>query len=178
MTDDKKQSGSRIIIDKLNFAEWQKFKELRLRAIREDPQAFITPYAKEIQTTNEKWQERLKNYQGENAIMFFAKDDKNLVGMIGTYWNDKNDSEITAHIFGVYVNKKYRGQKIGKALMKKVLQYIRERKNIHLVNLRVNVEDKAPFHLYESVGFVEIGRTKIKTSDGTIHNKILMEMRI
>ena len=45
----------------LPIEEWEAYRALRLRALKEEPQAFAASYAEQVQYPPEQWQMRLRN---------------------------------------------------------------------------------------------------------------------
>ena len=45
-----------ITVRELAADEWEIFKTLRLRALQEDPEAFVASYEEESQHSDEEWQ--------------------------------------------------------------------------------------------------------------------------
>src|SRR3972149_5620739 len=105
-------------IIKLPIGQWQDYKELRLRALKTEPQNFSSPYAKEPVYPEEKWQQRLQSAnEGLTSWMYFARQNGTLVGMIGGYRDENDLKNHTAQIWGVYVDPEQRGKGIAKDLM-------------------------------------------------------------
>ena len=168
-----------LTIETINLSEWEKHKELRLRAMKKDPHAFLTTHEEENLKTDEEWQARLKKYiQGDEAIMYFAKDGENLVGMMGAYWDNSGGVGKTATLFSVYIDEECRGLGLGKALLQKILARLKMRGDIEGVRLLVNADQLAAFHLYKNMEFKEVGRSQKTMADGLEHEKIEMRLKI
>jgi hypothetical protein len=77
-------SNNDIKIINLPLENWREYKEIRLRALKADPQAFSSNFAKESAYPDEKWQQRLKTANEQDASwLYFAQEKGELVGMIG-----------------------------------------------------------------------------------------------
>ena len=87
---------TRIQIIKLPPERWNEYKALRLRALKDDPQAFGSSYTKEVAYSDDKWRERTNN------SVLFATDGNNLVGMLGVWQSEGDKENKTANIFGVF----------------------------------------------------------------------------
>lgn len=80
--------------------EWQHYRDLRLRALKEEPQAFSSTYESSVKHSDSLWMERLKDAEAEKAQwMVFAKRDDTLVGMATAFAEKERD---TAHVGAVY----------------------------------------------------------------------------
>jgi hypothetical protein len=90
--------GFRIL--QLPLDSWQEYKAIRLKALKTDPQAFLSPYSKESAYPDEKWQQRLEEANaGISSWVYFAQNEGKLVGMIGGYRPEK---ERHSESFDVY----------------------------------------------------------------------------
>lgn len=141
-----------IEIKKLPITRYKEYKALRLEALKSDPTAFGSAYSEEKKLKENEWKRRL------NSVLFVLSDNKP-VGMIGHAFYKGHNSHI-AYIFGFYVNRKYRGQGIGRELLKSVLDAISKNKKIIKIELSVNTEQVAAIRLYEKNGFLVVGRFK------------------
>ena len=59
----------------------QLYKELRLRALREEPQAFGSSYEANVNKPDSYWVERLNDVKSGNGWLVFAEINDKLVGM-------------------------------------------------------------------------------------------------
>lgn len=109
-------------IVKLEPSEWQMYKELRLKALRDSPQAFLSTYEESVKIPDEKWQFRLQEAkEGETGWLMFARNKEKLVGMMGAFRKEVSD---IATIVGVYVIRKERGKGIAKKLINQKSHFI------------------------------------------------------
>jgi ribosomal protein S18 acetylase RimI-like enzyme len=159
-----------IEVRKLRSERWREVRELRLRALKTDPAAFGSAYEEEENLPEEEWQRRMKN-----AIFALSEDNKP-VGTITYVFSDRVKSKHIARIFGVYVNPDYRGRGIGKKLLEKALELIRQNKDIVKVQLFVNRKQEAAFRLYKGMGFDVVGQMnkEIKIGD-SFYDELIME---
>lgn len=151
------------------------YRDLRLRALKEEPHAFASTHASQKDDSDEIWGERLKRYQEENGNwMVFAAISQKLVGMLGAYQTKEDIKTNAANIIAVYVAPEVRGKGISKLLMERVLQKLKASKII-TVKLSVNTSQTAALRLYERFGFSNIGKENKKLGDGQMHDEYLME---
>lgn len=82
-------------------------------------------------------------------------------------------------LFAIVVDRDYRGQGMGTALMRHIMREAKETFGIKLLHLEV-YEGNPAYRLYERLGFVEFGRHPkfLKDSDGVYHTKVLMQKRL
>jgi len=161
-------------IVKLSAEDWEEYKTLRLRALKEDPQAFGTTYQKNIAYPKAEWQRRLASVaKGETNWLLFARENNKLVGMIGAFIEE--DVEGTATIFGVYVPKEERGRGISIKLMEEILKELSKKSIFKKVKLMVSKNQLPAIGLYKKFGFKQVGIEHFKMGDGNIAEELVME---
>lgn len=160
----------------LPLYRWQEYKELRLDALKTDPQAFLSTYEKEFSYPDEKWQQRLKSAnEGKSSWMYFAQLNGKLVGMIGGYQDEDDLKNHSVQIWGVYVDTEFRGKGIAKALMSTLLEKLSENKYITVIKLEVNTDQRSAKKLYERFGFEASKTIPLVLGDGKKHEVTKME---
>ncbi len=164
---------SEIEIITLPPEEWQRYREIRLESLREEPQAFGSTYEDMEQKPDAYWQERLSAaILGEKSWLLFAREGERLVGMIGAFTDEPQE---TATIVSVYVSNGARGKGVGKALMEGILIEINQKESIRKAVLGVNQEQTAAVELYRRSGFVVSGEREEVQGDGKKHCGYWME---
>jgi ribosomal protein S18 acetylase RimI-like enzyme len=158
-----------IDVRTLQPERWREARELRLQALQTDPIAFGSAYEEEENFPEEEWQRRMKN-----AI--FALSDDRPVGTITYVFSNRVKSKHIARIFAFYVEPNYRNRGIGKKLLERALELIRENKEIVKIQLFVNREQEAAVKLYKKMGFVIVGQMnkEIKIGD-SYYDEFIME---
>jgi ribosomal protein S18 acetylase RimI-like enzyme len=165
-----------IEIVTLQPQQWLKYKSLRLRALKEEPQAFTSTYEEGVKYPYNFWQERLKQaLAGNSQWLLFAKHGDNLVGMAGGYITDEKN---TAEVVGIYVAKEARGQGISKKLIINLISRIKQNKAVKKLLIGVNPEQVEAVCLYQSLGFKIIGKEKVIFGDCKQHDSYEMELGI
>lgn len=128
--------------------DWATFKEVRLRALADSPDAFAVTLAEAEATTDAEWRERA----GGSAPVVVAFDgDERPVAMGGYFAPDDSDESF---IWGMWVDPDWRGRGQGSRILAKLLEHAdgvgRE------VSLHVAEGNRAR-GLYEAHGFVSTG---------------------
>lgn len=167
--DPELMKNDKIQIIKLPPERWKDYRSLRLRALKDDPQAFGRSYAEEASYSDEKWQEKT------NDTVLFASDGKNLIGVMGTYQSDVDKENKTANVFGVYVAPEFRGKGISKMLMQALIDELKSNTSISKLKLKVNKNQLSAVKLYEAFGFKTIKEEKALLGDGNYYDEYLME---
>ncbi|PJA87494.1 MAG: hypothetical protein CO140_04065 [Candidatus Moranbacteria bacterium CG_4_9_14_3_um_filter_40_7] len=159
-------------IVKLTPSKWEKYKNIRLEALKNDSLAFGTYHAEALKKTEAEWKATLAK---PDSYLFFAKEDEELTGMAAAYQEEGEKCKHVAYVWGVYVRAAYRGQGLGKKLMEKLLSALKENKIIK-ANLNVNTIQTEAYKLYISLGFQPIGIAhKELKIDGKYYDEYLME---
>lgn len=131
------------------------FRALRLRALREEPEAFGSSWEEENQRPLERTIARL---QAADTTAFGAFDDAgNLVGMVRLWRHDGVKTEHKADIISMYVAPEARGRGMGRKLLEAAITHARETPGIEQVMLAVVTANTAARNLYLAVGFKPYG---------------------
>jgi ribosomal protein S18 acetylase RimI-like enzyme len=158
-----------IEIKKLPLERWEDYKNLRLRALKNEPRSFGSSYQEEVSLSKEVWLSRMNN------ALFALKDDKP-IGMVVYIFENRLNSKHIAHIYGLYVDEEFRNQGIGLRLMYQAIALIHENKDIRKVELAVNPEQNFAVRLYNRCGFNSIGVYKNEFCvDGQFYDSLAME---
>jgi ribosomal protein S18 acetylase RimI-like enzyme len=138
------------------------FKEVRLRALRDTPQAFISTYAQESQFSDSEWLARAAGMDGERRVGFLAMDGENACGLVGSYL-DQNDP-TQAYLISMWAAPTHRQQGVGRRLVEEVFQWVHSRKAQTLL-LMVTSNNESAIRFYERLGFTRTGRTEPYPND-------------
>ena len=104
----------KVKIVELRPNEYLTYKQLRIKAVQECPDAFGSTYKEEIDLGDQSWKRRLK------LNMLFAQTENQIVGMIGAKIDTREKLKHSAHIISFYVLPKFRNKKIGFSLINKI----------------------------------------------------------
>lgn len=160
-----------VEIVQLRPDDWEMLRDLKLYSLEEEPVAFENPILaiKRYQDRPEQeWRTILSGGMsggrtGE-TIMFFAKEDEKLVGMVSSIIPETEPNQpIIATIQHMYVSRDHRGMGIGRKLITSLLDNLRMRDHISGARLDVVVTQTPAISLYQSVGLRITG-----TSEGSI----------
>lgn len=162
------------IITQLPVERWREYRELRLRALKTDPQAFGQSYEDAASHPEERWRQRLVDaVTGKNWLVFAERDGK-LIGMSGAYQWPEDIQANRAMIIAVFVDEDARGQGIGEQLVRAVLDQLASAGIANAI-LAVNPEQTAAVRLYERMRFRRTGVEVNRMGDGTDCEEIVME---
>jgi GNAT superfamily N-acetyltransferase len=140
--------------------DWERVKELRLRALREEPNAFHSRYEDEVEETDEEW----RDWLGRTAV-FVAGDYE---AICGAYVREDGCAQLIA----MYVLPDARGRGLGRALVAAVEDWAR-REGHPRVFLNVMDGNDAARALYESCGYRSTGVRRSDDPRSLEHAKTL-----
>ncbi len=122
---------------------------------------FLVTTLEEFQISVEEEKEwitaRLEN---DREIFLVAEMDVELVGML-VFQSPQRKRLSHTGTFGMLVDKRYRGQGIGKALIEELLSWAKQNPHIQKVSLSVFATNEPAIALYKKMGFSVEGR-KVK----------------
>lgn len=99
-----------IAVRNLSEQDWQDYRETRLAALRESPEAFVATLEQEQDYPEERWRERMNR-----ARRLLAESDGAAVGVVSIGVLD--DAENTAELFGLWVDPNWRGRGVAAKLV-------------------------------------------------------------
>jgi ribosomal protein S18 acetylase RimI-like enzyme len=140
-------------IVKLTPADWKKFKNIRLEALKNESQSFGTTYEEGLKKTVEEWKEPLGK---STSYIFGAEENNELFGLAAAYQENGKKCSHVAYIWGVYVRKSHRRKGIGKKLMVAIIKELKSKKVVK-ANLNVTIGKISALKLYQSLGFKTVG---------------------
>ncbi len=157
----------------LNDGDVEQYKDIRLEALREHPEAFLGSYEVEGQKPNQFF---LDAVHTDKVMGCFSKTSGRLLGIVGFYVITPEPQGKRRHsgkIWGFYIRPEYRGR----GFAKKLLRLLLEEAELHVekVLLKVNARSRGAIKLYQSLGFVKYGfeARSLKIGD-TYYNDVLM----
>lgn len=162
-------------IAKLGPDDWRELKTIRLEALRRDPAAFSSTYADSVTRRDEDWRQRLAN---PDAVTVVARALGVPIGMAGAIFGADGERHV-AMLFGMYVSASYRGQGVGRMLLRALIAEIVAQPEITTIRLWVTPTQQAARQLYASMGFQEVENPDRTTLDGPgAHEEIAMERAV
>jgi N-acetylglutamate synthase-like GNAT family acetyltransferase len=112
---------SEIHVRVLAEDEWQTYKSVRLRALRESPEAFVASVEEEESFDDSLWQERLARSQ-----RLLAEEDGDVIGVASVGGVHRTQAENTGELFGLWVQADRRGSGVARRLLEQAAIVARE----------------------------------------------------
>ncbi|HZS02139.1 MAG TPA: GNAT family N-acetyltransferase [Chloroflexota bacterium] len=141
-------------IRQLTHADAAEYRQLRLRGLREDPEAFGTTYDEELARPLTLIQERLRGSAGGFTLGAF---DGTLIGVVTLVREVRAKSRHRATVIGMYVAAEVRGRGVGRALLVAACARARQIDGLEQLHLAVVTTNAPARHLYRSLGFQAYG---------------------
>lgn len=130
------------------------YRELRLRGLREHPDAFTSSFEEENLRSLADTEKRLS--PNSETVMWGAFVDGALAGVVGMTRETRLKNRHKATLVAMYVAPEYGGQGLGLALVQTVIQAARAAR-LELLVLTVTDTNKQAAALYARAGFASFG---------------------
>jgi GNAT superfamily N-acetyltransferase len=135
------------------------YQAVRLRGLRESPEAFGSTYDEEIASSLDTVVARIELTSAPNGrVVLGAFADDALVGIAGCYQESKAKLRHKAVIWGMYVAPEARGHGVGRRLLERAITEARTWPDVDRVTITVVERVRAARDLYLSAGFEVFGR--------------------
>ena len=136
------------MIRRIEAADWDVLRDVRLRALQEDPDAFLATHAQESRFSDEQWQGRAAQTDAASFIVLGTESTEGLV----TGFVDEDPE--TVFLVSMWVAPALRGDGTAGRLVAHVVDWARER-GAKRVSLSVEGHNLRAAQLYERCGFTE-----------------------
>lgn len=166
MSFEQRKSLEKFNIRKLVTLDSEKFRNLRLTALKTDPQTFGGSYEDESKKDEEYWKSRISDPQ---RSFFVAEEGGNFIATAASMRMNSGNYMIT----GVYTLENFRGNKLSTQLIQCLIDEAKQ-KGAKFMDLHVNSENENAIRIYEKLGFKIIKTEKEKMGDGKIYDLHLM----
>ncbi|WP_042149501.1 GNAT family N-acetyltransferase [Paucisalibacillus sp. EB02] len=140
----------------LEPSDAKQYFELRVEALKKNPEAFATSYEEVISKPNPV-EQYVKSFGQVNHYNFGAFENEKLIGMVTLLPETKEKLKHKANIFAMYVTPEQRGNGVGKALLDAAITQAREIEGITKINLSVVSINHDAKGLYQQFGFESYG---------------------
>jgi RimJ/RimL family protein N-acetyltransferase len=129
--------------------EWEATRDIRLRSLREDPDAFCTLLASELEVEDQAWRDRVSR-----AVIFLAWKDGLAVGTAAGKPDPHEPG--SREIVGMWVDRSVRREGVAADLIATVTDWA-EDDGAQAIALWVAEDNESARRLYEKCGFVATG---------------------
>jgi GNAT superfamily N-acetyltransferase len=137
------------VIRQLRRDDWERLRDVRLRALAADPDAFLETHATASTFADEVWQERAT--PSEERVSFGADSNGRLDGLVSAFIAT---DPATVFLVAMWVAPELRGTGVAGELVESVLDWARARESVR-VCLTVEPTNVRAARLYQRCGFIE-----------------------
>lgn len=167
-------SDSALVVRPLLADEWPLYRDLRLRALHDSPDAYGSILALESTRSNEEWADRLaRGVQSASELPLVADWAGEPCGLAWARLDD--DAPESAHLYQMWVASEQRRRGVGRALVDAAAAWARAMSATQL-ELDVTCNNEAAVRLYEGAGFVAYGERRALRPGSTLEAQGMRRM--
>ena len=157
--------------------DWPTVRALRLRALKDAPDAFGSTFRSEADDDDDdRFRSWMTGWDGAvDQVLFAAVESETWIGIaLGVRWRDERDS---AHVYSMWVDPGHRRRGAGRALIDAVVSWAGSMPDLRRILLAATVSNPGAIALYEACGFADTGeRTPLR--EGAEILTMLMERSV
>lgn len=147
-----------MMIRPLTEADAQEYHELRLRALREHPDAFTSSFEEDRIKPLAWARTRLAHSPGAPSdFVLGAFPEAALVGILGLSVEPREKVRHKGHVFGMYVAPEHVGRGLGRKLLAACIERARGIPGLEQLQLTVTESNARAKSFYEKAGFRAFG---------------------
>ena len=144
------------------------YRDIRLEALRQHPEAFAATFEDEFAKPSDWFEERIAQSRIFGAFLAQA-----LVGVVGLRTHEDAKQRHKAMLWGMYVRREASQYGIGKRLLDAAVAYASN--HVEQLQLAVVTENEAARRLYAKAGFIVYGhQTRALKQHGRYYDDVLM----
>lgn len=149
------------------------YREIRLEALKANPEAFSSSYTEEKDYPLENFENRL-NFG--HFFTFGAFVENKLTGVVTLILETRSKTKHRANIVAMYVSPELRRSGIGRRLMTEAIKKANEINEIEQIYLTVTSSNEPAKNLYQSLGFKTYGIDKngLKIEDTYFDDELMV----
>ena len=142
-------------VRKLEAPEWSTYRDLRLRALAESPDAFGSTLAIEQVRGAEDWARRLATGTTSGLDLPLIAEVHHVAAGLAWAKVEPSDASVV-NVFQMWVAPEFRGRGTGRLLLRAAIDWAKAR-GAHAVQLGVACGDTPAMRLYTRAGFRPVG---------------------
>jgi RimJ/RimL family protein N-acetyltransferase len=145
-----------ITIRRIRKEECDVYKEIRLRALKEAPYAFLTTYNSAMQRSDDMWRQQVfEAATGANQAIFIVFSEENIpIGLAALYRS--STERKSGEMAQVWIAPEYRKREIGTELLGQVIHWGKENEITEL-EARIMEGNEQAIAFYKKNNFTETG---------------------
>jgi GNAT superfamily N-acetyltransferase len=166
-----------VELRRIRVDEWRDLRDIRLRALRDAPDAFGSTYEEEASDREQTWIDRARDgAAGGPSFTVIAQDEGRWIGLaVGA---PHRDHPGEAGLFAMWVDPGSRGTGIGRALVEQVVAWAGTA-GFPVIRLLVTLSNDEAVRLYTRTGFGDDGgRRPLRTGSEVTTMSMSMDLRV
>jgi ribosomal protein S18 acetylase RimI-like enzyme len=164
-----------VQIRRLIAADARAYWETRNRGLKEFPDAFTTTYEEGLATSPEKLALRFGGNDSDDFVLGAFASSGGLAGCAGFQRELRLKNRHRGTLIGMYVVPEFRGQRVGRLLLDRLIAEVRSVEGMERLNLTVTHSNEGARMLYLKAGFISFGLEKNALKiGGRYHDKEYM----
>ncbi len=168
---DERRGSITPTVRRLEPHEWRLYRDLRLCALSDAPDAFGSTFARENAFADDVWLNRLSAASNSPWDLPMVAEDEE--GPIGLAWvRIESDRAATATLYQVWVDPAHRRHGVGNMLLDVAVEWAAAANASHLV-LSVALGQQTALPFYKRAGFVEVGDPSPLRIDSAIDQQLM-----
>lgn len=145
-------------IRRIRSGEGSALRDVRLRALRTDPDAFAATHEQASSRFDHVWEDLASTASaGDQEVIFLVEDDEGVVGMVGAF--ARPEEPATRQLYGMWVAPDARGSGVGAGMVEAVIEWSKAA-GADEVKLWVVESNLSAVRLYQKAGFVPTGEAQ------------------
>jgi len=162
----------------LDVVDAQLYSEVRLRALKNDPDSFGSTFEQEASRPLGNFIERIQHTKDQ--FTFGCFDDTALVGIVNFARENRLKTAHKGNIYGMYIEPQHRRRGLGKALLLALIEKATiECEGLEQIHLMVVSKNESAKRLYTTLGFEVYGvEPHALKFDGHYYDEDLMVLRL
>jgi ribosomal protein S18 acetylase RimI-like enzyme len=147
--------GTSTVVRQFESSEWPTYRDLRLRALADSPDAFGSTFAIEQARSANEWAQRLSaGVSSAEDLPLIAEANHTSAGLA---WAKADALPTrTVFIYQMWVATEFRGRGLGRLLLRTAVAWARSQ-GAHSVRLGVTCGETPAVGLYMAEGFMPVG---------------------
>lgn len=141
------------------------FKEVRLRALQDSPNAFGSTYARESQLSDEEWIKRSVQWSTGRSTALLAIDNRVACGIAASLLDEKDPTK--AQLLSMWTAPTHREMGVGRQLVNQIMAWANQH-GARCLLLMVVSNNHPAIAFYERLGFTRTGRTEPYPNDPSV----------
>jgi RimJ/RimL family protein N-acetyltransferase len=144
--------------------DWRSFRQIRLRALREHPDVYLSSYKDIAARTEPEWMAML---DGNGKCIFGLFDGDEIVGLAAVFTSREDATGQTGVLAMDYIDPRYRGRRLSRPLYEARIAWAKQHRPFRRLVISHREGNEASRRANQAFDFKLIGKEEISWPDGT-----------